>query len=147
LCRQDQSAPRGLHAGDRGLALPRVYDRVATLPGVEAATFARYSPFSGSRSVIGATVDGYAPAPGEQIRLETVPVGPNYPRRLECPCGGRAIAVTDDAGAPLVAMVNEAFVHHILSCIEPARPLLSRTTAGSTTRSSASSEMRSSQRS
>jgi len=98
----------------------RLYDRVATLPGVEAATFARYSPFSGSRSVIGATVDGYAPAPGEQIRLETVPVGPNYPETIGMPLlAGRAIAMTDDAGAPLVAMVNEAFVHHFFPASSP----------------------------
>jgi predicted permease len=91
----------------------RLYDRVATLPGIESATFARYSPFSGSRSIVSATVDGYTPAPGERVGLETVPVGPNYPATIGMTLlAGRAIAVTDDAGAPLVAMVNEAFAHH-----------------------------------
>jgi predicted permease len=98
----------------------RLYDRVATLPGIEAATFARYSPFSGSRSIIGATVDGYAPAPGEHVGLETVPVGPNYPTTIGMPLvAGRAIAVTDDAGAPLVAMVNDAFVRHFFPASSP----------------------------
>ena len=98
----------------------RLYDRVVTLPGVEAATFARYSPFSGSRSIVGATVDGYTPAPGEHVGLETVPVGPTYPSTIGMPLlAGRAITVEDDAGAPLVAMVNEAFARHFFPTTSP----------------------------
>lgn len=33
-----------------GVLYRRLYDQVSTLPGVEAATFARYSPFSGHTS-------------------------------------------------------------------------------------------------
>jgi predicted permease len=112
--------PAGYTPANVGILYLRLYDRVATLPGVEAATFARYSPFSGSRSIVGATVDGYTPAPGEHVGLETVPVGPNYPVTIGMPLlAGRAIAITDDVGAPLVAMVNEAFAHHFFPASSP----------------------------
>jgi predicted permease len=84
--------------------------RLGQLPGVERVSFARYAPFSGSRSSSTAAVDGYVPVPGENVSLETILVGPHYPQTIGMPVrAGRAIDADDGPAAPRVAMVNEAF--------------------------------------
>lgn len=98
----------------------RLHAQVTALPGVEAATFARYSPFGGHSSSFGATVDGYTPPPGERLSLEAVEVGPDYPQTLGMPLVmGRAIGSEDTAGATRVAMVNEAFVRQFFPSSSP----------------------------
>jgi predicted permease len=98
----------------------RIHDRMASLPGVERVSFARYAPFSGSSSSSTATVDGYQPAPGEKISLETILVGPNYPQTIGMPLvAGRAFTFDDSAGAPRVAMVNEAFTRRFFPRSSP----------------------------
>ena len=95
-------------------------ERVVGLPGVRSATFARYSPFGGSRSVHSGHVEGYTAGPQEDVALETVQVGPDYPVTLGIALRrGRAIDVRDKEGAPRVAMVNEAFVHRYLRNVDP----------------------------
>jgi predicted permease len=90
----------------------RLYERVAALPGVEKATFARYSPFGGRTSSFGSTVEGYTSPTGGRVRLEAVEVGPDYPATLGMPVTeGRALSIQDVLGSPGVAMVNEAFAH------------------------------------
>ncbi len=103
-----------------GVLYRRLYDQVAVLPGVESATFARFSPFSGTTSTFGSTIEGYAPAPNERVRLNAVPVGPNYPQTLGMPIlAGRAIGLDDAVGAPHVAMVNEAFARRYFPTSSP----------------------------
>jgi predicted permease len=93
----------------------KLYDRVSALPGVTSATIARYSPLSGSRSVNGGTIEGYKPPSGDEVDLETIPVGPSYPSTFGMTLlQGRAIGPQDVAGAPNVAMVNETFVRQFL---------------------------------
>ena len=94
----------------------RLYDRVAALPGVESATFARFSPFGGHTSAFGSSVEGYTPPAGTRLQLEAVEVGPNYPATLGMPLAeGRAIDLRDVLGAPLVAMVNEVFARRFFA--------------------------------
>jgi predicted permease len=96
---------------DAGTFYRRLYDRIVALPGVESATFARYSPFSGSSSVNSADVEGYEPRPGEHVGIERIHVGPRYPQTLGMPLiSGRALGFDDHGGGPLTAVVNEAFV-------------------------------------
>ncbi len=110
----------GYSPADVGALYRRLYDQVSLLPGVESATFARYSPFGGNVSSFSASVDGYTPAPNENLQLEAVEIGPNYPQTLGMPLvSGRAIGLTDTAGAPLVAMVNEAFVKRFFPTSSP----------------------------
>jgi predicted permease len=99
----------------------RIHDRLVTLPGVERVSFARYAPFSGSRSsTIAVTVEGYEPAPDEKISLETILVGPNYPQTIGMPIvAGRAFDFDDSASAPRVAIVNEAFARRFYSGRSP----------------------------
>jgi macrolide transport system ATP-binding/permease protein len=105
---------------DVGPLYRRLYDQVAAVPGVQSVTFARYSPFGGSLSSFGATVDGYSPAAGERIQLEAVEVGPKYPQTLGMPlAAGRAIGLEDTTGTAPVAMVNEAFVRRFFATSSP----------------------------
>jgi predicted permease len=120
----------------------RAYERLRALPGVRSASLARYSPFSGSNSVhSGSAIEGYKPHPGEDLDLETIQVGPSYPETLGVSLSeGRAPGIRDVAGAPPVAMVNEAFARRYFR--DPARSGgTSRLTARPcrTSRSSASS--------
>jgi predicted permease len=98
--------PQTVPAFNQGL-----YDRLTALPGVERATLARYSPFSGTSSHQSGAVEGYVPAAGERITLEEVLVGPSYPDTLGMTLlQGRAIGPQDTLNRPKVGMVNEAFV-------------------------------------
>jgi predicted permease len=88
----------------------RLLDEVRQLPGVASATFARYSPLGGWTSTFSATVEGYTPPVDQRLHLNAVEVGPDYPKTLGMSLlAGRAIGPNDDAGAPLVAMVNDTF--------------------------------------
>jgi predicted permease len=110
----------GYTPGNVGALYRRLYDQVSALPGVEAVTFARFSPFSGHTSSIGAAVEGYTPPPGQRLRLETVQVGPTYPQTLGMPLlMGRAIGIDDTLGASQVAMVNEAFARRFFPTSSP----------------------------
>jgi macrolide transport system ATP-binding/permease protein len=98
----------------------RLYDRVAALPGVVSATFARFSPFSGSLSSFAPDVEGYTPPSGKRERVEAVEVGPNYPQTIGMPIlQGRAIDLRDVDGSTPVAMVNEAFARHFYPGASP----------------------------
>src|SRR5205823_8155996 len=100
----------GYKPADVGVLYRKLHDRLSALPGVGSATLASYSPISGSTSKESMTVDGYAPKPGENVETENIFVGPAYAETLGIPVvAGRTIGPKDGAGAPLVAMVNEAF--------------------------------------
>jgi predicted permease len=110
----------GYAPADVGGLYRRLYDRVAAVPGVEHVTFARYSPFSHYFNRSDASVEGYTPAPGEDLLVQSVEVGPDYPQTLGMPIlSGRAIGVDDGAGAAPVAMVNEAFVRRFFPASSP----------------------------
>jgi predicted permease len=88
-----------------------LYERLNALPGIRAATLARYSPMSGSSSTSDVSIEGRADKPGEDMSVENVLVGPSYVEAMGMTLlEGREIGLQDAAGAPKVAMVNEAFV-------------------------------------
>ena len=109
------------HTPSSAIALYRtLYERVSVMPGVASVTFARYSPFGGGRSVNTGVVEGYAPAPDENIKIEAIHVGPSYPQTLGIPIvAGRALDIRDVEGAPRVGMVNETFVRKYLTNVNP----------------------------
>jgi macrolide transport system ATP-binding/permease protein len=84
-------------------------ERVAALPGVESAAFARLAPLSyGSYSSSPIAVDGSNVAPEEEPTVEYNEVGPGYFATLEIPLvAGREFSRADDEAAALVAIVNE----------------------------------------
>jgi predicted permease len=108
------------HTAPTAIALyRRLCDRVSAMPGVASVTIAHYSPFGG-RNVNTGVVEGYAPAPGESVKFETIHVGPSYPQTLGIPIvAGRGLDTRDVEGAPRVGMVNETFVRKYLPDVNP----------------------------
>ncbi|HJS99291.1 MAG TPA: ABC transporter permease [Terriglobales bacterium] len=87
-------------------------DRVWSLPGVEAAAFARITPLGYiSYSSTPIAVDGYQPRPGEQPSVDYNQVSPDYFATLGIRLiSGREFTRADDENAPLVAVVNQTMV-------------------------------------
>ena len=85
--------------------------RLAAMPGVEEAALASWFPLglSGCKGW-DAYVEGYERPPGEDLTYEYAIVSPRYFATLAIPLlAGRDFTDADDAGAPTVAVVNEAF--------------------------------------
>jgi macrolide transport system ATP-binding/permease protein len=87
----------------------QLLDRVREIPGVESATLARLIPFSyGEFSSALVEMDGYQPAPDEQLNLSYLEVSEDYFKTLGIPImRGREFQRTDDENAPSVAIINE----------------------------------------
>lgn len=87
----------------------RLLERVREIPGVESATLARLIPFSyGVFSDGQLQIDGYQPAPEEQVNSSYLEVGEDYFKTLGIPIlAGREFQRTDDENALPVAVVNE----------------------------------------
>jgi len=88
--------------------------RLAALPGVEEAAFASWFPLglAGCKGN-GVRVDGYVRPPGEDTTYEYAIVSPRYFAALRIPfVAGRDFTDQDDASAPDVAIVNQAFAQH-----------------------------------
>lgn len=84
-------------------------DRVAALPGVESAAFARATPLGyGSYSSSRIAVDGYNVPPEEEPTVQYNEVGPDYFATMGIPViSGREFLRSDDEAGALVAIVNE----------------------------------------
>lgn len=112
------------HVGDDA-SIRSFYHRLRTeaagLPGIEASALTDWLPlgFEGG-SASGVEIPGYQPAPGEDMSVKHSIVSPHYFAALRIPVlRGREFIETDDAQAPSVAVVNEAFVARYLKGQEP----------------------------
>jgi len=87
----------------------RLAERVRTTPGVQSATLARRLPFTGDGiAFANVTIDGYAPARDEDMRLNYETVGPLYFQTMRIPLlHGRDFDKRDQEGAPGVVVINE----------------------------------------
>jgi macrolide transport system ATP-binding/permease protein len=87
----------------------QLLDRVREIPGVESATLSRLIPFSyGTFSSAPLTIDGYQPAPDEQLNSSFLEVGEDYFKTLGIPIvAGGEFQRTDDENAVPVAIINE----------------------------------------
>lgn len=82
-------------------------ERLAAVPGVEAAGFASILPMSGSFNGMGIEVAGYDPGPGERVSAETRAVTPGFFAALGIRITrGRALGAADVEGSPPVVVVN-----------------------------------------
>jgi len=100
-----------------GALYRKLFYQLNSLPGVSSASFASYSPLSGSNSTSSITVQGYAAKPDENTEVQSIFVGPRYLETMGMTLLlGREISVQDASAAPnaQVAIVNEAFVRHYL---------------------------------
>ncbi|PYI91105.1 MAG: permease, partial [Verrucomicrobia bacterium] len=87
----------------------QLLDRVREIPGVESATLSRLAPFSyGVFSSAPLEIDGYQPAPDEQLNISYNEVAEDYFKTLSIPiAAGREFQRTDDENAVPVAIINE----------------------------------------
>lgn len=96
--------------------LDEVAARLRRTPGVSAASYTDYVPLSvGAGSWEDLRVEGYAPAPNENMKLYRAAVGPGYFDVLGIPLlAGRDFTLRDDSAHAAVMIVNDAFVQHFL---------------------------------
>ena len=86
-------------------------ERLARIPGVAGVGSAADGPFSGGTRGGNLTVEGYHKQPDEYVGASIVEVSPGFFRAMGIPLrAGREFTERDDAGAPKVVVVNEAFV-------------------------------------
>jgi macrolide transport system ATP-binding/permease protein len=87
----------------------QLLDRVREIPGVESATLARLRPFSyGDFSSAPLEIDGYQPAPNEQLHVSYLEVADDYFKTLGIPiAAGREFQRNDDENAVPVAIINQ----------------------------------------
>jgi putative ABC transport system permease protein len=89
----------------------QLLERARSLPGVVSASMTDELPlggFGGSRR--GVTIEGYTAQPGESTEIHSSLVAPGYFETLRIRLlQGRTFQQQDDANAPGVALVNEAF--------------------------------------
>jgi putative ABC transport system permease protein len=113
----------GLARYDPAAAEPfylEVAERVAALPGVEAATWALTPPLMDGGYSESFTVDGYEPAPDEQLEAEMNAVGPGFFQVLDIPIvSGRAFGPADRADEPFVAVINETMAERYFQGLDP----------------------------
>jgi predicted permease len=94
--------------------------RLAAIPGVTGVGAAANGPFSGSNSGGNLTVEGYHPGPDEYVGSSIDAAGAGFFRAVGIPLrGGREFTDRDQAGAPKVALVNEAFAKKYFAGRDP----------------------------
>ncbi|HUQ82148.1 MAG TPA: ABC transporter permease [Gemmatimonadaceae bacterium] len=115
-------APR---PGEEGGANPQqvaieARDRIAAIPGVTNVSWASSIPLGLDVNRRGLAVQGYRPREGEDMEFHYSVVGPRYFETMEVPLArGRGFTDADRPGAPLVAVVNEAFAKKFWGDADP----------------------------
>jgi predicted permease len=104
----------GLAAGYKDARLPGLWSdlttRLRALPGVQGATYSTNGLFSGSESADEIDVEGFTPQKNDEKFSRFDVVGPQYFSTVGIPLLlGREIGQQDNAGAPRVCVINEAF--------------------------------------
>jgi predicted permease len=100
--------------GDRLLADLRA------LPGVTSASLAELAALTNRNASRTIEVLNYTPAQGENMNAWANKVAPDYFRTMRLPLvAGREFTERDMAGAPLVAIVNEAFARRFFGAENP----------------------------
>jgi len=90
----------------------RLMARVISLPGVRMASLAAYSPMSGHSRSTNVSIEGYTPAPGQDMDVHTNVVGWSHFETVGTPIVlGRAIGPQDTATSPKVAVINVSTAH------------------------------------
>jgi predicted permease len=91
--------------------LDRIVEGARQLPGVQSATVATRAPVTPGRNRQWVTVEGYTPAPGEDMEFPVTRVGEGYFETLQAPLvRGHGIGREEATGAAGGVVVNEAFV-------------------------------------
>ena len=101
--------------------LARLDERLRTIPGIEHAGIVSELPLSGWRMMHNMIVEGQPPvAPGKEPEIYTHEISPGFFQTMGAQMvAGRTFTDQDTANAPLVAVVNEAFVKRFLADRDP----------------------------
>jgi predicted permease len=96
-------------------------DRLTTAPGVQNVTYTDFVPLSNTAGPYNdALVEGYTPQRGESIAVNRARVSPDYFSTMTIPLlEGRDFTRLDDAKAPPVIIVNQAFAKRFLNGANP----------------------------
>jgi predicted permease len=98
----------------------RLLAEIRNLPGVSSASLAEVAALTNSNSQRTIEVQGYAAAERENMNAWANKVAPDYFRTMRLPLvAGREFTDRDAAGAPLVAIVNEAFARRFFGNENP----------------------------
>ncbi|HYW48919.1 MAG TPA: ABC transporter permease [Bryobacteraceae bacterium] len=85
-------------------------DRVVHLPGVVAQGLVSVLPLTGEVSWGGIDVEGFTPAPGQELQVDQRVASTDYFRTMEIPLvKGRFFSDRDTSDAPPVAIIEERF--------------------------------------
>ncbi len=115
----------------------RLQERLVRIPGVRAATFSRVALLGDGRMNRRVSVPGAKPDPSLSPNINVNALAPNFFRTMEIPLLlGRDFTAHDDAAAPKVAVVNQAFVRRFFG---NENPLGRRIEFGNTPNASAAS--------
>jgi macrolide transport system ATP-binding/permease protein len=106
--------------------LRRLVERAGTLPGVSHASVATMVPLGfGGTSSSGISVQGYEPAPDENMSVEVSRIGADYFETMGIDLiAGRGITAEDRVGSARVAVVNQAFANRYIGGKNPLGALL-----------------------
>jgi predicted permease len=98
----------------------RLVEQIRRIPGVQAVSFSRFGPISGSARNCCISVEGYLPAPDEDknIRIQEVSKGYFQVTGIGM-LAGRDFADTDRKGATEVAVVNQTMARHYFGKANP----------------------------
>lgn len=112
----------GYSAEEQWAFCRQLRQRMEAMPGVIAVTYSDFVPLSspGSSPEDQLVIDGYVPAPNEQMIIHRATVPPGYfqfmgIRMLE----GRDFTERDEDGTPPVMIVNETFARHFFAGASP----------------------------
>jgi predicted permease len=103
------------------LFMRHLRERIETLPGVRAASFADNVPLGfGDDPLDEVQVAGYVPRRGEDMRVRWNPIWPGYFNLMRIALiEGRDFTERDDSQSPPVAIINEAFARRFFRGQEP----------------------------
>ncbi|MDR3701160.1 MAG: ABC transporter permease [Candidatus Sulfopaludibacter sp.] len=101
----------GFDAGQQGQFAIRLRRNLQTSPGIQAVSYADFTPLSTTAGPYDRVEpQGYVRAPGESLQVSRALIAPDYFNVMRIPLlAGRDFADSDDAKAPPVMIVNQAF--------------------------------------
>lgn len=119
----DLNLPPAYKAGQRLALDQKVVDAIEALPGVENASLYQGFEMLGDTSfVLAFSAEGYAPAPGEELRASLGRVGPHFLATMGIPIiRGRDFGPADEATSAGVAplIVSEWSAHRLFGQTDP----------------------------
>jgi putative ABC transport system permease protein len=98
----------------------RMLERIAAIPGVEAAGLTSVLPVSANFDMRTIEVEGQPKGPGENPDIDNYMVSPDYPRAMSIrSLEGRALTAQDNENAPLVVLVSETMARKLWPGVDP----------------------------